>query len=102
MEEIAVKTMGVAVVGASALILATAGPAGAQNSASDQSEPAPMESAQGTVEDNAPDSQPLFTIGGVGVHVWAPVESPYDSRANGSLAGGPMWEGGTQPSQSGY
>jgi hypothetical protein len=97
-----VKTIGTAVVGASALFLATAGSAGAQSSELNQSEPAPIESAEGAVEGNAPGSQPLFTIGGLGVHVWAPVESPYDSRANSSLAGGPMWEGGAEPSQSGY
>jgi hypothetical protein len=96
------KTMGAVVVGASVLMLAAAGSAGAQNSEWNQSQPAPIESAQGTVEDNAPEGQPLFTIGGLGVHVWAPVESPYDSRANGSLAGGPMGEGGTGPSESGY
>jgi hypothetical protein len=81
--------------------LATAGSAGAQGSDPNQSQPAPIESIQGNVEDNAPEGQPLFTIGGLGVHVWAPVESPYDSHANGSLAG-PMGEGGTEPSESGY
>ena len=31
-------------------------------------------------------TRPLFTIGGVGVHVWAPVPPPYNAEANGVLA----------------
>jgi hypothetical protein len=34
----------------------------------------------------APQTRPLFTIGRVGVHVWAPVPPPYNAEANGDLA----------------
>jgi hypothetical protein len=39
-------------------------------------------------------SRPLFTIGGVEVHLWAPVEQPYDSHMNRTAAANPMWESG--------
>ena len=34
----------------------------------------------------APQMRPLFTIGRVGIHVWAPVPPPYNAEANGDLA----------------
>jgi hypothetical protein len=96
-----VKTISPAAIGAATLILmAVAASARSQDSDWTASEPAPMESVQGTLESNAPESQPLFNLGGVGVHVWAPVESPYDSHANTNLAH--VWGAGTEPSQSGY
>jgi len=38
----------------------------------------------------------LFTIGNIPVTVWAPVQPPYDSRANRTGAANPLWwdEGG--------
>jgi hypothetical protein len=36
-------------------------------------------------------SAPQFTIGGVGVHVWAPLEQHYNSGANRDPAGEPPW-----------
>jgi hypothetical protein len=40
---------------------------------------------------DAPGSSPLFTIGGVGVHVWAPVEPHYNGEANRDPAAESLW-----------
>jgi hypothetical protein len=37
------------------------------------------------------ESPPLFRIGGLPVHLWAPVPPPYDSSANRNLAADPVW-----------
>jgi hypothetical protein len=42
----------------------------------------------------APRSSPLFTIGGIEVHVWAPVAPPYNAEANGDLATKDIWSAG--------
>jgi hypothetical protein len=36
-------------------------------------------------------SRPLFTIGGLPVRAWAPVESHYNAAANRNLAADPLW-----------
>jgi hypothetical protein len=36
-------------------------------------------------------SSPLFKIGRLPVHVWAPVEPGYNTEANGNLAADPLW-----------
>jgi hypothetical protein len=36
-------------------------------------------------------SRPLFKIGGLPVHVYAPVEPPYNAAANRNLAADPLW-----------
>jgi hypothetical protein len=41
-----------------------------------------------------PERTPLFSVGGIPVGVWAPVESPYDSHMNRNLASDPLWEAG--------
>jgi hypothetical protein len=38
-----------------------------------------------------PRSSPLFTFGGLNVHVWAPMEPHYNADANRNLAGDPLW-----------
>ena len=42
----------------------------------------------------APQTRPLFAIGRVGVHVWAPVPPPYNAEANGDLAARYLWGAG--------
>jgi hypothetical protein len=39
-------------------------------------------------------SRPLFTIGKLEVHLWAPVEATYDAHMNHTAAANPMWESG--------
>jgi hypothetical protein len=43
---------------------------------------------------SAADSRPLFHIGQLPVVVWAPVQSPYNAKANGTLAANWPWEPG--------
>jgi hypothetical protein len=38
-----------------------------------------------------PQTPKLFTIGRVGVRVWAPVPPPYSAEANGDVAGRNFW-----------
>ena len=94
------KTIGVVVLGASVMMLATVAHVRAQNPDWDVNQTRQTNSVEGSLEGSVPQSQPLFTIGGVGVHVWAPVESPYDSHANTNLATGSLF--GADPNQSGY
>jgi hypothetical protein len=35
--------------------------------------------------------KPLYTFGGFGVYVWAPVAPPYDANHNGNLAANSVW-----------
>jgi hypothetical protein len=39
-------------------------------------------------------SRPLFTLGGLGVRVWAPLERHYNVEANRNLAGQSIWDAG--------
>jgi hypothetical protein len=62
-----------------------------------QSAPPPFTSARDqskSVSVDALRTRPLFTIGGVGVHVWAPVPPPYNAEANGDLAARYLWGAG--------
>jgi hypothetical protein len=45
-------------------------------------------------ESSGPQSHTLFKIAGVPVHVWAPVEAPYDPNMDRTAAANPMWEAG--------
>jgi hypothetical protein len=36
----------------------------------------------------------LFTIGGLGVGLWAPVEAPYNAKMDRNLAADPLWTPG--------
>jgi hypothetical protein len=45
-------------------------------------------------EPNAKRLHRLFTIGGIPAYVYAPVEPPYSSEMNRSLAADPIWEPG--------
>jgi hypothetical protein len=42
----------------------------------------------------APRSFPLFTIGGVEIHMWAPVAPPYNAESNEDLATKNIWSAG--------
>jgi hypothetical protein len=41
-----------------------------------------------------PQSSTLFTIGGLDLHIWAPVEPHYNGEANRDPAGEPLWTPG--------
>ena len=49
---------------------------------------------QHSISSGVPQTSSLFTIGRVGVHVWAPVEQPYNAEANGNLAAKDIWSQG--------
>jgi hypothetical protein len=49
--------------------------------------------AGGSAQDELP-SPPLFTIGGLDVRMWAPVEPHYNGAANRDPAAEPFWNGG--------
>jgi hypothetical protein len=62
-----------------------------------QSAPPPFTSARDqskSVSVDALQTRPLFTIGRVGVHVWAPVPPPYNPETNGDLAPRHLWGAG--------
>ena len=44
-----------------------------------------------------PTRSPLRSIGGVGIHVWAPVAPPYNAEANGDLAARNIWGSSALP-----
>ena len=68
------KTKRAVVLGVFAMTLATVSSVRAQNPDWDASQSRQDSSVEGSLEGNEPESQPLFSIDGVGVHVWAPVE----------------------------
>ncbi|HEX3575886.1 MAG TPA: hypothetical protein VHU42_14890 [Rhodopila sp.] len=45
-------------------------------------------------QSNGPQSRTLFKIAGVPVHLWAPVEAPYDANMDRTAAANPIWEDG--------
>jgi hypothetical protein len=75
-----------------AVMLATIASAQAQNPqtpSQDQITSAPV-----VVPNPAPnraESRPLFTIGNFEVHLWSPVEPPYDANDNRNQAANPVW-----------
>ena len=46
---------------------------------------------QTSISISALQKPPLFTIRGLGVHVWAPTAPPYNAGANGDLAARDIW-----------
>jgi hypothetical protein len=95
--------IGASILAASALMLATVSPGLAQNSVAPnlsqatKAAPAPAGTVTGVRE-----APPLFKIGDVPVHLWAPVQPPYDSRMNRDPAAEPFWEAGMPTTQSGF
>jgi hypothetical protein len=64
-----------------------------------QSAPPPATSMQAqhqqhSVSVGAPQTPPLFTIGGVHVRLWAPVAPSYNAQTDGDLAARDVWGGG--------
>jgi hypothetical protein len=55
---------------------------------------APYYFSGGVEQSDRQSPAPLFTIGGFGVHAWAPVEPPYDADADRNLAADPRWAAG--------
>ena len=101
------KTTGVVMLGALALVFAAAVPAPAQkprplNASQVGQTQALQGGVQGAIGGSVAQPRPLFMIGkDVAVYLWAPVAPHYDSHANRNLAADPLWEatGGTsQPS----
>lgn len=93
------KTLGAAVLGASVLMLATGAFAQPQRSVQGQNPKAATvhkveqtQAIQGNDTSGTQQSTPLFTLGNVGVHLWAPVEPSYNANANRNLAADPLWE----------
>jgi hypothetical protein len=83
-----------ALLGATALMVADVAPSHAQNrtvATFNQTVRAPALPPE--LPANPQQSRPLFTIGGFGVYLWAPVESPYDAAMNRNLAADPAWGG---------
>ncbi|HEY0182534.1 MAG TPA: hypothetical protein VGC09_06960 [Rhodopila sp.] len=89
------KMIGAVALGAVALMAATAATAQAQNpqvpdsTLFSRAPAAPPASLQAQSQ-----PRPLFTIGGLEVHLWAPVESPYNANMNRNQAANPLWEAG--------
>jgi hypothetical protein len=49
---------------------------------------------QGGSQDSVQQSRPVFKIGKLEVHIWAPMEPYYDANANRPAAEYPMWGSG--------
>jgi hypothetical protein len=79
-------------LGATVLMAATSVSALAQspqvpNSSGTTEAPVPAAPQQ-----NGRQSRPLFTIGGLEVHLWAPVEPYYNANINRPIAEVPLWD----------
>jgi hypothetical protein len=88
------NSIGAAVLSATALMLATVAVAHAQSPGGPglgQETQSPFVAPDPT--QGEPASHPLFTIGGVEAHIWAPVEPHYDANNNRNLAANPLWAG---------
>jgi hypothetical protein len=81
-----------AALGATVLMAATSVSALAQspqvpNTSGTTEAPVPTAPQQGERQ-----SRPLFTVGGLEVHMWAPVQAYYNSNINRPLAEVPIWD----------
>ena len=90
------RTLGV--VGAALLTLATAGATGGSAWAQspqvpDSSQVTTAPGLPGVSQNGLPQSRPLFTIGKLEVHIWAPMEPYYDANMNRTAAENPIWDG---------
>ena len=88
------RTIGM--LGAAALVIGTVGaPVGTawaqspQGSGFNQETTAPA--LRGRPQDGLPESRPLFSIGKLEVHIWAPMEPYYDANMNRNAAANPIW-----------
>jgi hypothetical protein len=82
-----IRTFVVAVVATAAAGSRSPGPVGTGQ---------PTVAATTSVGSEASGQQPrqLFTIGGVRVGLWAPVEAPYNAKMDRNLAADPLWTPG--------
>jgi hypothetical protein len=89
------------IIGASTLLALTGGAVQARDPAPAQP-PQPPPASQTTQapytptnpDQSAAGSVPLFHLGQVPVVVWAPVQAPYNSKANGTQAANGLWDAG--------
>ncbi len=88
------------ILGATAIIVAGAASARAQSGDAVGVGPGVTEAPGHVLEapfflpDGQTDAQrprPLFTIGGLQIDLWAPIESYYDANVNRNLAADPLW-----------
>ncbi len=92
--------MGAVVLGASGLMAATIDAGWSRGAAvPNASQATPTQSVPAVTESIAPQSTPLFTLRGMTVYLWAPVEPTYDANMNRNSAANPLWESGTRISQ---
>jgi ABC-type glycerol-3-phosphate transport system substrate-binding protein len=82
------KTINTVFLAAASLMLGTAAAAQAAQGPS-----ASQETRAPSWPNAARNAHPLFTIGHLEVHVWAPVEPHYDANMNRTIAGDPPWDG---------
>lgn len=92
--------IGAVMLGASALMVATVASGRAESSAVTSASEATTSRLAPT--GGIPEKTPLFTIGGVGVYLWAPVEPPYNANSNRNGAADPLWEAGMPTAESGF
>ena len=100
MKSSAAAVLAASVLAASALLLMTGVPAGAQP----KQTPTPGQATRPTVTGQSttsavetpspppPGPRPLFKIGDLNVGIWAPVQAPYNANNNRNLAANPMWQ----------
>ena len=82
-----------AVLGVTVLMAATAVPALAQSpQLPNTSGMTQAPGIAGAPQQSERQSRPLFTIGGLEVHMWAPVEPYYNANINRPLAEVPLWD----------
>ena len=87
-------TIRLALLGATALMVASGASAQVQNRTVptfNQTIRAPAIRPEPPANPQQP--RPLFTIGGFGVYLWAPVEPLYDAAMNRNLAANSSWDG---------
>jgi hypothetical protein len=83
------NTAGVLILGTFVAVMATAcsGPEQTLASSTEQQ----IGASSSSVVREASGSPLLFEIGGLPVHVWAPVQPGYNTEANRNLAADPLW-----------
>ena len=84
------RTIGL--LGATALLMASVGAARAQSpQVPDYGQATTAAAVPGGPRDSVAQSRPLFSIGKLEVHIWAPMEPYYDADGNRTAAANPIW-----------
>lgn len=87
------RTIGL--LGAAALMMATVGSAWAQSpQVRDTGQVTMAPALQGGPQHGVDQSRPLFNVGKLEVHIWAPMEPYYDANMNRTAAANPIWGSG--------